>query len=332
MSAAKLAGPPQVEIYTDGGCKPNPGAGGWGAVLLAGGRKVRELEGGEARTTNNRMEMMAALEALRSLREPHGVVLITDSTYLKNGITRWMKGWRKRSWMTQAGTPVANKDLWEALDRELERHQVRWRWTRGHSGNRWNERADELATRGRRQRAQAARAASFVPKAETASALPKKPADIHVYCAATCDARSGAGAWAVLTKGPRGEETRRGAGSATTANRLHLLAVIEALRGLQASVDVAIHTCSDYVKDGATRWLAGWCARGWRTASGRPVRNQDLWRELSALLGRHRASWPVPDRLELAAPMRAAKAAAREAPRLAGPPDQDEQGQLFGRG
>lgn len=136
-----------VEIHTDGACRGNPGPGGWGAVLRHGGR-VRELSGGEADTTNNRMELMAAISALEALREPCSVTLHTDSTYVRNGITQWMDNWRQRGWKTADGKPVKNRELWQRLDAAARQHRIDWRWVRGHAGDPGNERADALANRG----------------------------------------------------------------------------------------------------------------------------------------------------------------------------------------
>ena len=133
-----------VAIYTDGACRGNPGPGGWGAVLLYGGHR-REISGASARTTNNRMELTAAIRALEALTRPSAVDLYTDSTYLKDGITRWLPNWKARGWRTAAKAPVKNRDLWEALDALTGRHDVTWHWVRGHAGNAENERADAIA-------------------------------------------------------------------------------------------------------------------------------------------------------------------------------------------
>lgn len=137
-----------VEIWTDGGCKPNPGPGGWGAVLRFRDSE-RELSGAEAATTNNRMELTAAAAALEALTRPCRVALHTDSEYVRNGITRWRDGWVRRGWRTAGGDPVANMDLWRRLLEAAARHEVDWRWVRGHSGDVMNERADRLATAAR---------------------------------------------------------------------------------------------------------------------------------------------------------------------------------------
>jgi ribonuclease HI len=134
-----------VEIWTDGACRGNPGPGGWGAVLRYNGHE-KELAGGEAETTNNRMELMAAIRALESLKRPCRVHLTTDSNYVRHGITDWLPRWRRNGWRTASRKPVKNVDLWQRLDRAAARHDVRWTWVRGHSGHPENERADRLAT------------------------------------------------------------------------------------------------------------------------------------------------------------------------------------------
>lgn len=138
---------PRVVVYTDGACKGNPGPGGWGAYLVSGERE-KSLYGGEPHTTNNRMELAAAIEGLRALKRPSRVDLYTDSQYLRKGITEWLQSWKARGWRTAAKKPVKNVDLWRQLDREVARHQVSWHWVKGHSGNPGNERADYLANLG----------------------------------------------------------------------------------------------------------------------------------------------------------------------------------------
>jgi ribonuclease HI len=136
-----------VEAFTDGACRGNPGPGGWGVVLRASER-VRELSGGEPATTNNRMELKAAIEALTALKQPCRVELYTDSTYVRSGITEWLPAWRARGWRTAARKPVKNQDLWVALAEQAARHDITWHWVKGHSGHPENDRADELANIG----------------------------------------------------------------------------------------------------------------------------------------------------------------------------------------
>ena len=136
-----------VDIFTDGACSGNPGPGGWGAVLRSGDHE-KELCGGERDTTNNRMELTAAIEALEALTEPCQVTLTTDSTYVRDGITRWLANWKQNGWRTAAKKPVKNQELWQKLDRQASRHDVIWKWVKGHSGHPDNERADMLANQG----------------------------------------------------------------------------------------------------------------------------------------------------------------------------------------
>ncbi|SHE72736.1 ribonuclease HI [Kaistia soli DSM 19436] len=137
----------RVQIWTDGACSGNPGPGGWGAVLVFGGQ-TKELSGGAAETTNNRMELTAAIEALSALKRPCKIDLHTDSQYVKGGITGWIHGWKKNGWKTADKKPVKNVDLWQQLDEALKRHDVAWHWVRGHDGNVENEKADLLARQG----------------------------------------------------------------------------------------------------------------------------------------------------------------------------------------
>ena len=143
---------PDLFAYTDGACSGNPGPGGWGALLVARQGdtvvKTRELSGGEKVTTNNRMELLAAISALESLGRPSAITIVTDSQYVRNGVTAWIHGWKKNGWKTAAKKPVKNEDLWRRLDLAQERHQVIWEWVKGHAGHPENERADELARAG----------------------------------------------------------------------------------------------------------------------------------------------------------------------------------------
>ena len=133
-----------VAIYTDGSCLGNPGPGGWGAILVYGDVE-KEMSGGEDNTTNNRMELLAAIMALEALKRPVAVTLTSDSSYLKDGITKWIHGWKKNGWKTAAKKPVANQDLWQRLDEAIAPHQINWQWVKGHAGHPMNERCDDLA-------------------------------------------------------------------------------------------------------------------------------------------------------------------------------------------
>jgi ribonuclease HI len=137
----------KVKIYTDGACSGNPGPGGWGAILRYGDHE-KEMNGGEVETTNNRMEMMAVIEALSALKKSCDVDLYTDSVYVKDGVTKWLEGWKAKNWRTASKKPVKNQDLWERIDSAIQRHNIEWHWIKGHAGHPENERADELARAG----------------------------------------------------------------------------------------------------------------------------------------------------------------------------------------
>lgn len=263
-----------VTIYTDGGADPNPGVGGWAAILSAGG-KEKVLTGSEHSTTNNRMELTAAIAALEALRRPSQVEFYTDSEYVRLGITKWIDGWREKDWQRK-GKPIPNADLWQTLATLAEIHEINWHWVQGHSGNPLNERVDRLARTAR---------LAITP----AAGMGKD--DLRLYVRGTCKGNPGPGAWAAVLE--RDEETRQisGAESSTTNNRMELLAVIGGLALVPEGVEVNVVTTSDYVFMGATRWIHGWRRRDWKKRDGRPVSNQDLWREVEALMEKHSIHW-----------------------------------------
>lgn len=269
---------PKIVIYTDGGADPNPGPGGWGVILIdrATGRK-KELSGGEAQTTNNRMELTAAIEALSALKKPCDIQFYTDSEYLRRGITEWLPGWQVRGWRRK-GKEILNVDLWKQLGSLIEPHAITWEWVKGHSGNRYNERADQLAT-------QAIRAQY--------GGQPRGAVDAEVYLLVT--ARGGAGYWGALVRRDGEEDLVFGYEEGTTSNRLDLTAAVQALGSLPEGAVARIYSRSDYLRNGATRWVAGWKRRDWKTKSGAPVKNQDLWMLLDDHLSARRATWPKVD-------------------------------------
>jgi len=288
---------PRVTLYTDGGCRPNPGPGGWGAVVLHPGRDPIELSGAEADATNNRMELRAAIEALKSLKGSTSVKLVTDSEYLRKGVTEWLDGWRAKGWKTAGKKAVANRDLWEALDREMARHEIEWHWVKGHAGNEWNERADELAS-------------AEIPR----PALPvDDPSAVHLFTAVAHSGKQDAGAWAVLFQYRGQERELSGRTAGASANRMHITGAGMGLAELTRRVKVHLYTASDYLKDGATGWIKGWQARNWTTRDGKPVANQDLWRRLATLLGRHEVHWHVVSRDAMPEEMERAKELAKQA-------------------
>ncbi len=269
---------PEVTIFTDGGADPNPGTGGWAAILIdTASGKARELSGGEPRTTNNRMELTAAIRALEALKKPCRVDLFTDSQYLRKGITEWLPGWVARGWRRKDGE-LQNEDLWRRLAELIQTHEIHWGWVKGHAGNKWNERADQLATLEiRKLRGGTGPLAVAAPDAE-------------VYLRVSCSGRKGG--WAALIR-KGGEETVLSGGlPATTANQLDLLGAIAALEELPPGITVAVHTGSDYLRNGATRWIEGWKKKGWKTQEGQPVQNRDLWERLERAMTARRVLWP----------------------------------------
>lgn len=272
----------EIVVYTDGGASPNPGPGGWGAVVLrsapgGGEPRVEEMSGGEADTTNNRMELTAALRALAALPADLPVRVVTDSQYLRRGITRWLPGWQAAGWKRKRGESVANEDLWRALGELVAERSVRWEWVKGHAGHRWNERADELATAATKRHRTAAGAAD-----ETAAS------GWRIYLKA-----SGRGWWAARVVDPDGgDELLTGEVRRASANELILRAAGEAIREVPEDVPLTVYSAADYLRDGAARWLPGWRRRGWKTATGKPVANREAWQRLASVLAGRTVRWP----------------------------------------
>ena len=277
-----------VTVYTDGGASPNPGPGGWAAVLLRERAEPEELSGGEPETTNNRMELTAAIRALEAVPAGTEIDLHTDSQYLRQGITSWLPGWVTRGWKRSRGGRVENEDLWRRLASLAHDRDVRWSWVRGHAGDRWNERADRLATAAiRRQRGVGGASPAA---AERAGGEPELEVWLKVSAA------GGHGGWAARVRGRSGagggDRELSGAVTPVSANRLDLLAAAEVLEGLPAGARVAFHTGSDYLRNGATSWVDAWRRRGWKTKDGKPVANRAEWERLAAATARRKVSWP----------------------------------------
>ncbi len=313
----------EVDIYTDGGCDPNPGPGGWGAVLVAG-LQTKELSGADPATTNNRMELTAAIRALASLRTPCRVSLYTDSQYLRRGITEWVAGWQAHGWLKANGRPVENVDLWQELVVQVGRHEMAWHWVRGHRGNPLNERADTLATAARRKLLagelpiEGVGGASRRPRTKSAAAAATLPA-YTLYARGCALGVPGPGGYAAtLVPGAGAARTISGGWPLATANVMELWAVIAGLRGLRQRSQVTVCTRSKYVFEGATRWMADWERRNWHTRQGHPVKNREIWEELGKVMGDHDVRWQLEAAQEPAeASVRAATAARQEAERQA---------------
>jgi ribonuclease HI len=267
---------PEILIFTDGACDPNPGPGGWAAILIYG-RHEKILSGGHPQTTNNRMELQAALAALRALKYPSHVTLYTDSEYLRQGITEWLPVWQARGWRTSTRQPVQNRDLWEALVTETERHEVDWQWVKGHAGDPLNERVDRLAR-------------DAIPRRE------ETPPDaavgaVQLFTRASCLGAPGPGGWAVVIEQGDEHSSLTGSDPETTVNAMELEAAIQGLTALAPSTSVQLYTVSQYLYSGITRWVANWRARGWLTRGGEPVANREKWEALLQAVGQHQVDW-----------------------------------------
>ncbi len=263
---------PDVTIYTDGGCKPNPGPGGWAALLISESGEYA-LSGNHADTTNNQMELTAAIAALESLDQPHNVTLYTDSTYLKKGITEWLSTWQRNGWRTANNKPVQNKALWQRLYHVINRHDIEWKWVRSHAGNEYNERVDKLATAARRE----------ITGPEEIS--PETP--VAVYMTVNYQPRNRAAGWGAVIVTEDGETTLGGGQPGTTENRMTLVAAHTVLEAIEAGAEITFITDSEYLHRGMTAWIHGWKKRAWRTAKREPVKYADLWQMIDAAAARH---------------------------------------------
>jgi len=274
---------PRVTIYTDGGCAPNPGPGGWAALLIAANGVTRDLSGAEPQTTNNRMELTAALEALRKLKQPCQVTLHTDSEYLKRGITEWLPDWVARGWQRKGKRPIENEGLWRALHAETQRHAITWQWVRGHAGDPHNERVDRLAT--------AARERLVAQQGSSAGDVQQPNWEIALRVSLPRGAR--AGGWAARVRDLSGEEqiVLTGRAPVNSANQLWLVAACAVLKSLPEGTTVRLHAPDSYLIQGITRWVAGWRARGWQTKEGSAVKHRADWEALAAAAERRRVQW-----------------------------------------
>ncbi|MCK5922646.1 MAG: ribonuclease HI [Methylococcales bacterium] len=265
----------KVIIYSDGGSDPNPGIGGWGAILRSGSHE-KVLSGNHPDTTNNRMELQAAISALQALKRPCQIEFNTDSQYVRRGITEWIGKWAANDWKLKGGKPVSNADLWKNLWAAVQRHDIEWNWVKGHAGNPLNERVDVLARQARMEITPAAQIAEDVPQ---------------LFVRSSCRGNPGPGGWGAVLE--MDEDTIQSSGNEaqTTNNRMELTAVIEGLLMLPRTSSVQIHTTSDYLFQGITRWILGWRKRGWQKRDGKPVANADLWKALDQLLQGYTVRW-----------------------------------------
>ncbi len=264
----------KVIIYTDGGADPNPGVGGWAAILRAGS-KEKVLTGNAPSTTNNRMELMAAIAALKALKRPSQVEFHTDSEYLRKGITEWIQSWQAKDWKRKS-KPVPNVELWQELLSLTQQHEIEWHWVKGHAGDPLNERVDRLARQAR---------AELIPQAELPEGVP------ILYVRGSCKGNPGPGGWGVVLEVDGETEQLSGSDPKTTNNRMELTAVLEGLGMLDPGSSVVVVTVSDYVYMGATKWIHGWRRRAWKKRDGNPISNLDLWQALDKLKASYQIHW-----------------------------------------
>ena len=277
----------ELVIYTDGACSPNPGPGGWGAVIIKDDSILYELSGFAENSTNNRMELTGAVEALKSLKKRSRIKLFTDSIYLKNGITDWINKWQINNWRTADRKEVKNADLWRQLLTQIDQHEVQWHWVKGHSSDRFNLRADELAV--------AARKGDGKKNADRHTAI-LRPDHIHLFTGVTYKHAAGVGGWSVILNWRSHVKILGGGCAGMSANQLYLAAVINGLNSLKKELPVDVHTHSGYLYDGATTWLSGWKNRNWRTREGGEVSNKELWLDLDGLMNRYQVTFYLEDK------------------------------------
>ena len=265
----------KVIIYSDGGSDPNPGIGGWAAILRFGEHE-KVLTGNDPEATNNRMELTAAIRALEALKRPCDIDFYTDSEYLRKGITEWIVGWAASGWKKK-GKSIQNVDLWQALWPLVKTHEIEWHWVKGHSGNEFNERVDKLARDARLE---------ITPGDVIDQNVPR------LYLRSSCKGNPGPGGWGAVLE--EGSETEQASGSEpqTTNNRMEITAAIEGLLLLPPNSEVQIFTTSDYLYQGITQWIRNWRKRNWMKKDGeQPVANSDLWQALDKLAENYTIRW-----------------------------------------
>lgn len=265
----------KVVIYSDGGSDPNPGIGGWAAVLQYGDHE-KVLTGNDPDATNNRMELQAAISALQALKRPSVVEFHTDSQYLRQGITEWIDKWAANNWQMKGGKAVSNIDLWQQLWPLVKNHTIDWHWVKGHAGDAMNERVDQLARQARLE---------ITPAAQVDENAPK------LYVRASCKGNPGPGGWGVVLEQGGFTEQASGSEPNTTNNRMEIQAALEGLLLLPAHSQVQLFTTSDYLFQGVTQWIQGWRRRSWVKRDDKPVANADLWQALDQLMSQYAIRW-----------------------------------------
>jgi ribonuclease HI len=268
---------PQVTIYTDGACVPNPGPGGWSVILVfknqTGDIIQKEYSGGEPSTTSIRMEMQAAINALRYLKQSCSVTLFSDSRYLVKGVNDWLSSWKARGWVLSNGSELKNADLWKELDSLLQNHQIEWCWIRGHADNPMNQKADALA-----------RSQIAYPKLPSAD-----DSGYHLFIRATC--HKGIGGWGAVLRSNEKTLIFSGVEENTTPNKIEIHGVIEGLLQVPRNARVYIYTNNNYLYAAMVSDILRWKKQGWQTNQGVGIKNRDLWEQLLNIQEEKTVSW-----------------------------------------
>ncbi len=277
-----------VLVYTDGGSDPNPGPGGWGAIIRWKGGEGQEwtISGNDPDTSNNRMELHAAIAALGLLESLLGscqVELHTDSQYLRRGVVEWMDDWISRGWRTKGKQPVKNQDLWRVLHRLTQAHDIAWHWVKGHAGDPLNERADRLAT--------AAREALQESRATDEGPHHTECPGVEICVKASYRGSSNRGGWGAILRMDDHTRSISGSASDTSANCLLIQGAAEALQALKQPCRVTLYSDANYLIQGASQWVKGWQTRGWQTKAGQPVANREAWETLIEAAHPHHVAW-----------------------------------------
>lgn len=265
----------KVIIYSDGGSDPNPGIGGWAAILQFGEHE-KVVTGNDPDTTNNRMELTAAVNALATLKRPCSIEFYTDSQYLRRGITEWIDGWEAKGWKSSSGKPIQNVDLWKALRPLVKQHTIEWHWVKGHAGNVMNERVDVLARQAR---------LDITPDDTLPDDVPK------LYVRSSYKGKLNHGAWGAVLEIDGETEQFSGTAVNTTNNRMEITAAIEGILHLPAGSSLQLFTTSDYLYQGITKWIKGWRKRNWVKRDDTAVANADLWQALDQLSQQYSIKW-----------------------------------------
>lgn len=267
---------PKVTIYTDGSADPNPGIGGWAAILRSGPHE-KLLSGNDPEATNNAMELTAAISALQTLKTPCQVELYTDSEYLRQGVTRYLAQWQAQGWQ-RSGEPIPNAELWRALSQLTQTHQIEWHWIKGHADNEFNNRCDQVAREARLK----------ITPAWDANATKTLPT---AYLRASCLGNPGRGGWAVILEHEGSRQIISGHQEKTTNNRMELEAALAAFSLLPPQSPLQLYTMSNYLYQGATQWVHNWRRQRWLKHDGLPVVNSAEWKRLDAYQKDHPTQW-----------------------------------------